>query len=135
MEIFCFIDPKGPSILVRMSISHALMAGGDFKIFYKSTTKVLENWKMSGDAKNPDERILRTKKMELNKSKLVWSILTCSTNPDVYTGVAEIKVYQGRDECKMTYPARQKVENIPPCKVKGVQEISGSLTFIIKTEI
>lgn len=132
MDIFCFIDPEGSSITVRMSISRALMAGGDFKIFYRDTTNVLESWKMSCDAKNPDERILRTKKLDLNKSKLVWNVLTCSSDSDVYTGVLEMKVYQGREECKMTYPSRQKVENIPPCKVKGVQEVSGSLTFFIK---
>jgi hypothetical protein len=132
MDIFCFIDPEGASITVRMSVSRALMAGGDFKIFYRDTTKVLESWKMSGDDKNPDERILRTKKMDLNKSKLAWNILTCSKDADVFSGVLEIKVYQGRDECQITYPARQKVENIPPCKVKGVQEAKGSLTFFIK---
>jgi hypothetical protein len=132
MEIFCFIDPEGATVSVKMLMSNALMAGGDFKIFYKDSTKVLENWKMSGDSKNPDEKILRTKKFDLNKSKLAWNILTCSKDADIYTGVIEIKVYQGLEECKMNYPARQKIENIPPCKIKGAQETKGSLTFFIK---
>lgn len=132
MDIYCFIDPEGASVSVRMEMSKALMAGGDFKIFYRETTKAIESWKLSGDFKNPDERILRTKRQDLNKSKLAWNILTCSTDPDIYTGFINIKVFQGPDECKMTYPAKQKIENIPPCKVKEMQSMNGSLTFFIK---
>lgn len=132
MDIYCFIDPDGPSVTVRMEMSQELMAGGDFKIFYRETTKVIENWKMSGDSKNPDERILRTKKQDLNKSKLAWNVLTCSTDSDIYKGFVNIKVYQGPDECKMTYPAKQKIENIPPCKIKDTKSTKGNLTFFIK---
>lgn len=132
MDIYCFIDPEGASVSVRMEMSKALMAGGDFKIFYRETTKAIESWKLSGDFKNPDERILRTKRQDLNKSKLAWNILTCSTDPEIYTGFINIKVFQGPEECKMTYPAKQKIQNIPPCKVKEMQSTKGSLTFFIK---
>jgi hypothetical protein len=119
-------------VSVSMHLDEGLMAGGDFKLIGENKTTI-ENFKMSLDNGGTFVHKFKTPLNQLNKSKLVWSILICSKNPNSFIGQLELEFLQMGLKTSLTSPTKYTLKNIPPCSFQNAENIKGSLFFVLKT--
>jgi hypothetical protein len=128
----CLIDPNKGEVTVRLMVDDNLMCGGDFRIQNPDKRLFIEQWKMAVDDGRHISKTIKTKPEELNQKMFVWQLLICATDPQVYAGMIKISIYQQDEPCKINIPAKWDLDNIPPCAIKRSNQLTSSLTFIVK---
>jgi hypothetical protein len=131
---FCFIKPNEGAVLIKITVTDALMAGGDFKIVKKDTKEVLEQFKVNFDFKKPFEKTLKPNLSAMNFAGMVWQILTCSSNMHVKDGAIKIEFFQNGKPCNLNSSITGRFDNIAPCQLKSPSSYQDSLVFVLKTD-
>lgn len=129
---YCLLDPLRIPVSVSMHLDEGLMAGGDFKLIGEDKTTI-ESFKMSLDNGGTFAYKFKTPLNKLNKSKLIWSILICSKNPNSFIGQLELEFLQMGLKTSLTSPTKYTLKNIPPCSFQNAENVKGSLFFVLKT--
>jgi hypothetical protein len=128
----CLIDPGKGEVSVRLKVDNDLMCGGDFRIQEADRKLFNEQWKMAVDDGRSISKTVNTKPDELNNQLLIWQLLICAKDPQIYEGFVQISVSQQGVACKINIPARWEFDNIPPCAINKSTQLTSSLTFIVK---
>lgn len=129
---YCLLDPLRIPVSVSMHLDEGLMVGGDFKLIGEDKTTI-ESFKMSLDNGGTFAYKFKTPLNKLNKSKLIWSILICSKNPNSFIGQLELEFLQMGLKTSLTSPTKYTLKNIPPCSFQNAENVKGSLFFVLKT--
>ena len=132
---YCIIEPKGGSVMLDFTVEPQIVAGADFELIRTEDDTVLKNWKMSVDENKPGRKRIHSEPEELNKVVMVWEILCCSLNPDLFESTINLTITQNRKPCKITEPLKYTRLNIPPCKIKQPDKFQDSIVFIIRKEL
>lgn len=131
---FCLLDPIKKPLSVTIHLEDGLMAGGDFKLIDEKKN-VIESFKISTDEGKSFVYKFKTPNEKINKTKLVWTILVCSQNPNSFIGELELEFLQMGLKTKLTSPTKYVLKNIPPCSFKNAEQVKGSLYFVINTDV
>ncbi len=131
---FCFIKEKEGPVTMRITVTDQLMAGGDFKLVKKDSKKIIDQFKIKLDHKQPFEKTIKAQMSAINFAGLVWQILCCSTNPAVKDGAIKIEFFQNRKPCSTNSSIVGRLDNIAPCAVKNPSAYADSMIFVIKTD-
>lgn len=129
---YCFYNPSGGVISIRLSVGNAIIAGSDFKLYSEDKSKMLEEFKISASFEKEGGKLVQTFPKDLNKTNLIWSVICCSKNAAIYSSLVKVVIMQEDKELKMTFPAEKHLVNIPPCVVQKTDAYNGSLVFMAK---
>jgi len=130
---FCIIEPISTAPIVSLTASKEFVAGADFKIVNAETKEVIETWKMTAEEGKSSVYKIRSEIGKLNKLKMVWQVLCCSKNANVYEGKVHIQITQNKVPCKLTIPASYAITNVPPCSLNSAEDFKGTLFFVVKS--
>lgn len=125
----CQINPTGGPVVVKLSVSNALISGGDFKVYDFNSGIVNENFKLHTDNSGVDSHQIVIQPSNLVGQVLSWQILTCSpiaTN----SGVLNVEVFQNNILCATIPPATYNLGSVPNCSVNQALPVQGGLHFI-----
>jgi hypothetical protein len=129
---YCFYNPKGGIVSIRLKVGNQIIAGSDFKLVNESKTVVLEQLKISAENNQSTLKRVQTLLKDLSKANLAWAVVCCSKDPEIYSSDVKIEIIQDEHPLKMNYPAEKHLVNIPPCKTNSVETYKGSLVFMPK---
>jgi len=129
---YCLLDPFRKPLSVTLHLDEGLMAGADFKLI-DDQKNTIESFKMSLDDAGSFVHKFKTPIDKLNKTKLIWSILICSKNPNSFIGEVELEFLQMGLKTNLTSPTKYTLKNIPPCSFQNAENVKGSLFFVHKT--
>jgi len=132
IERFCFIDANKGPVELRLSVEEHLIAGGEFQLISQELPDLMRKWKLTSEDNIPARKLFIEHPKELHKKKLIWQVLCCSKNTNVFKGIVRISIIQDNSLCQMNLAAEKYLDNIPPCKIKQVQSYSDSFVFIAK---
>ena len=132
---YCIIEPKGGSVMLDFVVEPQIVAGADFELINSEDDSVLKNWKMSVNEQKQGKFRIHTDPNELNKVVMVWEILCCSLNSDLFESTINLSITQNSKQCKVTEPLKYTRLNIPPCKVNQPDRFQDSLVFIIRKDL
>lgn len=131
---FCLLDPMRSPLSVTIHLDDGLMVGGDFKLVDEKKN-IVESFKVSAEDGKSYIHKFKTSIEKLNKTKLVWTILVCSKNPNSFIGEIELEFLQMGLKTKLTSPTKYILKNIPPCSFKNAEKVKGSLYFVLNNDL
>ncbi len=128
MSRTCKIDPNGGSVTIKLSVTNALISGGDFRIYGFSDGIVTEQFKLqTGNTGNAEQVSVQTAANLVNQV-LSWEVSTCA--PVVTdSGVVAIEVYQNGNLCPSLPPASYPLTGVPDCASGTALPLHGGLLF------
>lgn len=132
---YCIIEPNGGSVIVEMIVEPQIVVGADFELIKSEDDTVLKNWKLTVESDKPSKVRVHSDPNELNKVIMVWEILCCSMNPELFESTIKMSITQNMKPCKITEPLKYTRVNIPPCKVNQPDRFKDSIVFIIRKEL
>jgi|GEM_PF-3370807 hypothetical protein len=127
----CLINPDNGPISIGISLSSALMCGGNFKITAPSKF-VIDDFKMSADDTDSEHYIIHCNPNDLNKAQLSWQLLYCSKATNISEGSIVFDFYQMGNRCKQNLESVWYFRNIPACQLRNPASFQGIITFAIK---
>ncbi|MFP4528496.1 MAG: hypothetical protein ACLFQX_08105 [Candidatus Kapaibacterium sp.] len=131
-ERICLIDPEKGDVTVRLWVDSNLLCGGDFRIQESDRKLFTEQWKMAVDDGRSISKQIKTRPADLNRLHLIWQILVCAKDPQIYEGKVRVSIWQGDHRSKLSIPAEWTFDNIPPCAINRSHQFTSSLAFIVK---
>lgn len=129
---YCIVEANNGPVRIEVSVDKALIAGGELRLIDEAKQFTIERTKITVDDTDVQRIIIGKKAEDLHKQYLIWQFLVCSMIPTIYSGKVYVKIFQGSTECHTTIPATMTLSNIPPCRLKAQEKVSGSLSFVVK---
>lgn len=124
----CKIDPSGGGVTIKLSVTNALISGGDFKIYGFSDGVVSEQFKLQTGNTGTAEKVSAQAAANLVNQVLSWEVSSCApvaTN----SGVVTIEIYQNDQLCPSLPPANYPLTNVPDCASGNALPLHGGLLF------
>ncbi|MES2002873.1 MAG: hypothetical protein V4450_00025 [Bacteroidota bacterium] len=124
----CKIDPTGGKITIKLSVTNALISGGDFKIYGFSDGIVTEQYKLQTGNTGTVEKDLVQTAAKLVDQVVSWEVSSCAplvTN----SGIVTIEIYQNGQLCPSLPTANYTLSNVPNCASGTALPLHGGLLF------
>lgn len=131
---FCFIDPNGGPVVVRLYAGNSVVAGGDFLLHNTLARKDVDNFKLTVENLSISTYRIPFEPKEMNQFRLAWHILTCTLDHRIINGRVDIQIHQRNNQCKLSSPAKYDLTDLAPCKLKATTPVDGSLTFVARSD-
>lgn len=131
---YCLFTAEAGPVVLTLTVSKALLAGGDFKVYGADRTQVIEQFKLSASGDAEASYTISIGPDRMNKAHLVWCIMHCVKHPSMTEGSIRLHFEQLNGKCTITDKCEWEVENVPPCAVNNPNSLCGSISFILKTK-